>query len=105
LYDENFFYGSFFFALLVFGCHKKETADEEEEVAPDQIQTPVTVTSIEYGPLTEYIDLNATASFIQTSVLNRAQTDTSQKSTFGRAASECRSNCFRIKNERGAGIR
>ncbi|HYK46751.1 MAG TPA: HlyD family efflux transporter periplasmic adaptor subunit [Parafilimonas sp.] len=66
---KTFFYCSFFFALLVFGCHKKETGGEEEEVAPDQIQTPVTVTSIQYGPLTEYIDLNATASFIQTSVI------------------------------------
>jgi hypothetical protein len=47
---------------VIFACHKKEATGEEEEVSPDQIQTPVTVTTAQYGPLTEYIDLNATAS-------------------------------------------
>lgn len=61
------FYCSLFFALVASACHTKEA--EEEEVSADQIQTPVTVTGVEYGPLTEYIDLNATASFIQNSFI------------------------------------
>jgi multidrug efflux pump subunit AcrA (membrane-fusion protein) len=65
---KNFVFCSL--CLLIFSaCHTKGAADEEEEVPADQIQTPVMVTTVEYGPLTEYIDLNATASFIQNSFI------------------------------------
>ncbi len=55
------------FFIIVSACHKKETTTDE--VSADQIQTPVTVTSIQYEPLEEYIDLNATASFLQNSFI------------------------------------
>jgi multidrug efflux pump subunit AcrA (membrane-fusion protein) len=42
-----------------------EKATEEEEVAPGSIQTPVTITDVTVGPLAEYIELNATSSFMQ----------------------------------------
>jgi multidrug efflux pump subunit AcrA (membrane-fusion protein) len=38
-----------------------------EEEAPAVVQTPVTVTSVSTAPLTEYIELNATSTFLQKS--------------------------------------
>jgi multidrug efflux pump subunit AcrA (membrane-fusion protein) len=63
----------FFFCLsmgvALTGCHHGSTEKEEEEVAPEQIQTPVTVTSISNQPLTEFAELNATSSFLQDNVV------------------------------------
>jgi multidrug efflux pump subunit AcrA (membrane-fusion protein) len=55
--------------LLMLSCKHKEAADDEEEIAPEEIQTPVTVTSVETVPLKEYVELNATSSFLQTNVI------------------------------------
>ena len=63
-----FVYLAFYISIIVIACHAKEST-EEEEVSPDEIQTPVTVTTVEYGPLSEYIDLNATAAFMQNSFI------------------------------------
>jgi multidrug efflux pump subunit AcrA (membrane-fusion protein) len=54
---------------LVISCHHANTDSEEEEVSPEQIQTPVTVTSISNQPLSEYAELNATASFLQDNIV------------------------------------
>src|SRR5215470_5069296 len=62
----------FFFAMttgLLVGCHHTSTESEEEEVSPEQIQTPVTVTSISIQPLTEYAVLNATSSYLQDNIV------------------------------------
>jgi len=62
----------FFFTMasgLLIGCHHARTESEEEEVSPEQIQTPVTVTSISNQPLTEYAELNATSSYLQDNVV------------------------------------
>lgn len=65
-----FFY---LFGLLMscvfLGCHHSTGEKEDEEVAPEQIQTPVTVTSISNQPLTEYAELNATSSFLQDNIV------------------------------------
>ena len=63
----NLFKNAFFFLLLIAmglpsckGPEKKETNDEKIEAG-----TPVTVTTIGADALTEYTDLNATATFLQ----------------------------------------
>ena len=63
-------YSGFSFIILVssISCHSKKTKTEEE-VKPEQVQTPVTVITISTQPLTEYIELNATSSFIQDNIV------------------------------------
>src|SRR4029079_18500881 len=51
--------------LLMLSCKHKEAAANEEEVAPEEIRTPVTVTSIEVTPLNDFVELNATSSYQQ----------------------------------------
>src|SRR3954467_820407 len=64
---RNLFLYALFFILLVSCKHKEEAGDEEE--APENVQTPVTVTSIETVSLSEYEDLNATSSFLQSNFI------------------------------------
>ncbi|MEP7145334.1 MAG: HlyD family secretion protein, partial [Ferruginibacter sp.] len=55
----------FIYCLLFFSfasCNSKEPAAEEKATGP---VTPVTVTSISYEPIQEYIELNATSAFLQ----------------------------------------
>lgn len=53
------------FLLLFTACKQKEApAAEEEEVVT---HTPVTVTSMSYDPIEEFIELNATSTFLQKS--------------------------------------
>jgi len=54
-------------AVVMLSCHshEKKEAAEEKTAAPEG--TPVTITTISTQPLTEYIDLNATATFLQKS--------------------------------------
>jgi len=54
------------FSML--SCHHATTEKEEEET-PEQIQTPVTVTSVSSEPLTEYAELNATSVFQQDNII------------------------------------
>ncbi|MDQ6756094.1 MAG: efflux RND transporter periplasmic adaptor subunit [Bacteroidota bacterium] len=51
--------------VIVFSCRHKET--KKEETAISDVRTPVTVTSILYDPLEEFIELNATSTFLQKS--------------------------------------
>jgi multidrug efflux pump subunit AcrA (membrane-fusion protein) len=55
------------FALLLVlaSCKQKDTTGEDD--ATPKTRTPVTVTSMSYDPLQEYIELNATSSFLQKS--------------------------------------
>lgn len=54
--------------ILAVACHGKE-ATSEEEVAPEAVQTPVTVTTVETVPLEDFVELNATASFLQSNAI------------------------------------
>jgi multidrug efflux pump subunit AcrA (membrane-fusion protein) len=54
--------------LSILSCHHAATEKEEEE-APEQVQTPVTVTSASSEPLTEYAELNATSVFQQDNIV------------------------------------
>lgn len=57
----------FFLIALTFSCRHKEAA--AEETAPEEVRTPVTVTSVEKLPLVEYEELNATSTFLQSSFI------------------------------------
>jgi multidrug efflux pump subunit AcrA (membrane-fusion protein) len=53
----------FLFSILTTACHSKKV---EEAVAEEQeTTTPVTITSISTEPMAEYIELNATSTFLQ----------------------------------------
>lgn len=52
------------FSLIIFpACHAKEAA--EGEVNPESIRTPVTITEISSGDMSDFVELNATSSFLQ----------------------------------------
>ena len=54
--------------FLILSCHHATTEKEEDEI-PEQVQTPVTVTSVSNEPLTEYAELNATSVFQQDNIV------------------------------------
>jgi len=56
-------------AFSILSCHHATTGKEEEETAPEQVQTPVTTTSVSNEPLTEYAELNATSVFQQDNII------------------------------------
>ena len=56
-------------SFLILSCHHASTAKEEEETAPELVQTPVTITSVSSEPLTEYAELNATSVFQQDNII------------------------------------
>ncbi len=53
------------FSLITTSCHNG-SSDNDDEIPPE-IRTPVTVTSVSYDSIEDYIDLNATSSFLQKS--------------------------------------
>jgi multidrug efflux pump subunit AcrA (membrane-fusion protein) len=56
-------------SLLLFACKSKDASSDEEAVAPEDVRTPVTVTSIETASLNEYVELNATSSYQQSNFI------------------------------------
>jgi len=54
---------------LLFSCKSKQKESDEEEVAPADVRTPVTVTSIETTALNDYVELNATSSYQQSNFI------------------------------------
>ena len=53
---------------IVSSCHSK-TAEETTTAGEQETVTPVTVTSVTGGPMAEYIELNATSTFLQSAVI------------------------------------
>ncbi|MDB5231510.1 MAG: HlyD family secretion protein [Chitinophagaceae bacterium] len=53
--------------MMVASCGKKTTT--EEEATTTSVQTPVTVTTVSNETLTDYIELNATSTFLQSSYI------------------------------------
>jgi multidrug efflux pump subunit AcrA (membrane-fusion protein) len=51
-----------FVGLLVYGCNSAPTDDSNDT---PEVRTPVTVTSVSEVPLNEYLELNATSTFLQ----------------------------------------
>ena len=60
---------SFLFLLFAFSCKHKEAAADEEAVAPEEVRTPVTITSVETASLDDYVELNATSSYRQSNFI------------------------------------
>lgn len=62
--QKNILYRLFLFSLIcfIFSCKAKETNQEEEKA---DVQTPVTVTSVSNEMMEDYVELNATSSFLQ----------------------------------------
>jgi multidrug efflux pump subunit AcrA (membrane-fusion protein) len=56
--------------LMLVACKSKEAASDDEEVAPEEVRTPVTVTSAEPTTLTNYVELNATSAYRQSNFIN-----------------------------------
>ena len=54
-----------FVSCIVFSCKQKATKETEETKIVTK--TPVTITSISYDPLEEFVELNATSTFLQKS--------------------------------------
>ena len=57
------------FMGLFLSCKSKEAGGTEEEQTAEETQTPVTVTHVERGDLTEYVELNATSVFQQSNFI------------------------------------
>ena len=67
---QRFFLCFFCFLMNLMFLACRDTAKEsEEEIAPEQTQTPVTVTSVSTQPLSEYVELNATSVFQQDNIV------------------------------------
>ena len=56
-------------SISILSCHHASTEKEEEETAPELVQTPVTLTSVSTESLTEYAELNATSVFQQDNII------------------------------------
>jgi multidrug efflux pump subunit AcrA (membrane-fusion protein) len=57
----------FFVLCIVFSCSHKATSETEETTTASK--TPVTITTISYDPLEEFVELNATSTFLQKSFI------------------------------------
>jgi multidrug efflux pump subunit AcrA (membrane-fusion protein) len=60
---------SFFILLLLASCKHQEKAAEDEAVAPEEVRTPVTVTTVETTTLSDYVELNATSAYQQSNYI------------------------------------
>jgi multidrug efflux pump subunit AcrA (membrane-fusion protein) len=60
--------------FLVLASCKQKAAEPEESIAPETVQTPVTVTTIETSTLNEYVELNATSAYLQSNVIKAPAT-------------------------------
>ncbi len=51
-------------SLIAIGCKSKGSTSSETDTAPEA-RVPITVTSIKYEPLEEFVNLNATSAYLQ----------------------------------------
>ena len=69
----------FFTCVILFaGCKQKDTTGTED--ITEEPRTPVTVTTITYGPIEEFIELNATSAYLQKNVVTANLTGYIQRS-------------------------
>lgn len=57
-----------FILFLLLSCKAKQAA-EEEAPAPDEVQTPVTITSVSTETIADSLTLNATSAFVQDNIV------------------------------------
>lgn len=60
-------YVTFCAALLFSSCAQKDTAEQDTADEEVETRTPVSVTTMSYDPIEEYIELNATSAYLQQS--------------------------------------
>ena len=53
---------------ILLSCKSKK-AEDDENVAPEDVRTPVTVTSVETSSLKDYVELNATSTYRQSNFI------------------------------------
>src|SRR4051794_34883932 len=62
-------------SAFMISCGAKSTGTAADEAtATEEVQTPVTITNISNEPLTEYVELNAMSSFLQSSFIKSTAT-------------------------------
>lgn len=61
-----------FFSIPVIACHSKKVVDVVEQ--EQEIITPVTITSMNTDPMAEYLELNATSTFLQKAYVKASST-------------------------------
>ncbi|MEO6404783.1 MAG: efflux RND transporter periplasmic adaptor subunit [Ferruginibacter sp.] len=66
---RNIYIVLFYFAALSSCKHKETSITTEAETTETEVQTPVTVTTISNAPLEEYVELNATSTFLQDNIV------------------------------------
>jgi len=54
---------------ILAACHSNGNEADAEDPAPESVQTPVTITTVQNVPLEQYVDLNATSSYLQNEVI------------------------------------
>ncbi|MEO6584557.1 MAG: efflux RND transporter periplasmic adaptor subunit [Ferruginibacter sp.] len=60
----------FLLFITVLSCSRsKKEADAETTTVTEEVQTPVTVTTISNEPLEEFVELNATSSFLESNII------------------------------------
>ena len=66
---QKTYFAAFFVLLLALSCKHKEAGGDEEDAAPAEVQTPVTVTGVETTTLSDYVELNATSAYQQSNYI------------------------------------
>ena len=61
----------FLFCLfaMVASCHHKKTVESDEETKKEEVQTPVTATTVSFETLVDSLELNATSNFLQDNII------------------------------------
>ena len=59
----------FLLVAVTASCSKSKKAAEADATATPEVQTPVTVTTISEQPLEEFVDLNATSSYLESNII------------------------------------
>lgn len=54
---------------IVISCHQKKTVESEEETQTEEVQTPVTITTVSFETLIDSLELNATSNFLQDNII------------------------------------
>jgi multidrug efflux pump subunit AcrA (membrane-fusion protein) len=66
---RKYFLMLFVLLLLLVGCKSKQASSDAEQSTTEEAGTPVTVTSVETKDMNDFVDLNATATYLQNNVI------------------------------------
>ena len=58
-----------FCLLAMVSCHQKKTVESDEETKTEEVQTPVTITTVSFETLVDSLELNATSNFLQDNII------------------------------------